>query len=190
MALPANDMPGPKQGHWTYTDYMALPDDGSRYEIVNGVLYMTPSPSGAHQDAVLEIATYLRDFVKHTGLGKVRVAPFDVELAHNVVVQPDILVVLNDHRDRIEENRIVGAPDLVVEVSSPGTATYDRNTKYHAYARAAVVEYWIADPIAQTVEVLQLNLNLYQSLGVFRGKALLPLQVLPGFPTQVEMFFS
>ena len=190
MALPANDMPGPKQGHWTYTDYMALPDDGSRYEIVNGVLYMTPSPSGAHQDAVGEIFAYLRDFVKRTGLGKVRVAPFDVELAHNVVVQPDILVVLNDHRDRIEENRIVGAPDLVVEVSSPGTATYDRNTKYHAYARAGVVEYWIADPIAQTVEVLQLNLNFYQSLGVFRGKALLPSQVLSGFPTQVEMFFS
>lgn len=189
MVTPANDMPGPKQGHWTYKDYIALPDDGSRYEIVNGVLYMTPSPSGAHQDAVLEIAAYLRDFVKHTGIGKVRVSPFDVELAHNVVVQPDILVILNDHHDRIEENRIVGAPDLVVEVSSPGTATYDRNTKYYAYARAGVVEYWIADPIARTVEVLVLNFNNYNSLGVFRGKATLPSQVLPGFPTQVEQFF-
>jgi Uma2 family endonuclease len=192
MTTPANGMPGPGQGHWTYKDYLALPDDGSRYEIVNGVLYMTPSPSGAHQDAVLEIAAYLRDFVKHAGLGKVRVAPFDVELAHNVVVQPDILVVLNDHRDRIEESRIAGAPDLVVEVSSPGTSTYDRNTKYHAYARAGVIEYWIADPIAQTVEVLVLDFNnyQYQSLGVFRGKAVLSSQVLPGFPSQVEQFFS
>ncbi len=154
--------PGPKQGRWTAKDYLALPEDGQNYEIVNGVLYMTPSPSGAHQDAVLEIAAYLRDFVKYTGIGKARVALFDVELAHNVVVQPDILVVLNDHHDRIEENRIVGAPDLVVEVSSPGTTTYDRNTKYHAYARAGVVEYWIADPIARTLEVLVLNFNIYQ----------------------------
>src|SRR6266516_2454626 len=131
---PVNDMPGPGQGRWTYKDYASLPDNGLRYEIINGVLFMTPSPSGAHQDAVLEIAAYLRDHVKRAGIGVVRLAPFDVELAQNVVVQPDVLVVLNEHRDRIAENRIIGAPDLVVEVSSPGTATYDRNNKYYAYA--------------------------------------------------------
>lgn len=190
MVTPADDMPGPKQGRWTYKNYASLPDDGRRYEIVNGVLFMTPSPSGAHQDAVLEIASHLRSHVKLAGIGLVRVAPFDVELAQNVVVQPDVLVVLNEHGDRIKEDRIVGAPDLVVEVASPGTATYDRNNKYHAYARAGVPEYWIADPIAQTVEVLALDISTYHSLGVFRGKASLPSQVLAGFAAHVEEFFA
>jgi len=190
VVTPANDVPGPKQGRWTYKDYVALADDGVRYEIVDGVLFMTPSPSGAHQDAVLEIASHLRSYVKFSGIGLVRVAPFDVELAQNVVVQPDILVVLNEHRDRIAESRIVGAPDLVVEVTSPGTATYDRHTKYDAYARAGVPEYWIADPAAHTVEVLALDVNTYHSLGVFRGQIVLPSQVLPGFAVHVEEFFA
>src|SRR5437660_3067583 len=95
VVTPADWVPGPPQGFWTYNDYAALPDDGKRYEIVNGVLYMAPSPSGAHQDAALEIASYLRTYIKLTGLGLVRIAPFDVVLSPGNVVQPDVLVVLN-----------------------------------------------------------------------------------------------
>jgi Uma2 family endonuclease len=188
--IPASDVPGPRQGQWTYKDYAALPDDGRRYEIVSGVLYMSPSPSGAYQDAVGEIFTYLRAYVKLAGLGIVRVAPFDVELTSDVVVQPDVLVVLNEHRDRITENRIVGTPDLVVEVSSPSTATHDRHKKLEAYARAGVLEYWIADPEARTVEILALEKDEYAPLGVFRGKATVPSQIVPGLQVRVEQFFS
>jgi len=190
MVTPADWIREPKQGRWTYKEYAALPNDGVRYEIVNGVLFMTPSPSGRHQDAVGEIFAYLREYVKQAGIGKVRIAPCDVELAANVVVQPDVFIVLNEHLDRIKDDRVIGAPDLVVEVTSPGTATYDRNNKYHAYARAGVPEYWLVDPASATVEVLVLDDNQYRSRGVFRGTAIVPSEMLPGFEVRVELFFA
>ena len=190
MVMPADHMPGPEQGHWTYKDYAALPDDGHRYEIVDGVLYMAPSPNRGHQNAAFEIASYLRTHVKLAGLGHVYIAPFDVELNPRTVVQPDVVVVLNPNLDKITESRIIGAPDLVVEVSSPGTVGYDREKKQRAYARAGVPEYWIADPWSRTVEVLTLEAGVYRSLGVFEGKAVLPSQVVPDFIVHVEQFFA
>ncbi len=190
MVVPADDMPGPGQGHWTYKDYAALPDDGHRYEIVDGVLYMAPSPNRGHQNAALEIASYLRTHIKLAGLGQVYIAPFDVELGSRTVVQPDVIVVLNPNHDRITESRIIGAPDFVVEVSSPGSVGYDREKKQSAYARAGVPEYWIADPWSRTVEVPTLEAGAYRSLGVYEGKAVLPSQVVPDFLVHVEQFFA
>jgi Uma2 family endonuclease len=190
MVIPADHMPGPEQGHWTYKDYVALPDDGHRYEIVDGVLYMAPSPNKEHQNAVLEIASYLRTHIKLTGLGQVFIAPFDVELNHRTVVQPEVVVVLNPNLEIITESRIIGAPDLVVEVSLPGTVGYDRAKKQSAYVRAGVPEYWIADPWSRTVEVLTLEAGAYRSLGVFEGKAVLPSQIVPDFLVHVEQFFA
>lgn len=184
------DLPGPEQGNWTYKDYAKLPDDGKHYEIMNGFLLMSPSPNGFHQDIILEIASYLRVHINLTGLGLVRIAPFDVELAPDVVVQPDVLVVLKAHFPRIADNRLVGAPDLVVEVASPGTATYDRNHKYRAYARAGVQEYWIVDPEARTVEVLTLANQRYQSSGLYRGQAVLSSRLVPALRIPVEQFFK
>lgn len=189
MVIRADWVKGPQQGSWTYDDYAALPDDGKRYEIVNGVLYMAPSPSGAHQDVVGELFSYLRAHIKLTGLGLVRVAPFDVVLSPGNVVQPDVLVVLNANLGKVKDLLMIGAPDLVVEVASPGTATRDRNKKYHLYAEAGVPEYWIADPDARTVEVLALEAGEYHSLGVYRGKVTLPTRVVPKFDVQVEQFF-
>ena len=185
----ANNVPGPKQGLWTYNDYAALPDDGQHYEIVNGVLFMTPSPSIAHQEAAFEIASYLRTHVKLAGLGRVFMSPVDVELAPNVVVQPDVVVVLNASLGKITATRIIGAPELVVEVASPSTSGYDRREKQDAYARAGVLEYWVANIEARAVEVLVLEAGIYHSLGVFQGKATLPSQVLPEFAALVEQFF-
>jgi Uma2 family endonuclease len=190
VVTPADEVPGPKQGRWTYKDYADLPEDGRRYEVVNGVLYMAPAPSGAHQGAAARVLYYLLTHVEFAGLGRAYIAPFDVELAPSVVVQPDVLVVLNANRERITESRIIGAPDLVIEVSSPGTVNYDRREKYDAYARAGVPEYWIADPASRTVEVFVLEGGTYHSLGVFRGQATLPMQVLPEMPVHVEQFFA
>ena len=190
MVVPADHMHGAEQGHWTYKDYAALPDDGHRYEIVDGVLYMAPSPNEWHQNATLEIASYLRTHVKLAGLGQVYIAPFDVELGPKTVVQPDVMVILNANRNKITFSHVIGAPDLVVEVSSPGTVGYDREKKQRAYARAGVPEYWIADPWSRTVEVLTLEEGGYRSLGVFEGKAVLPSQVVPDFLVHVEQFFA
>ena len=190
VATPADWVNPSKQGQWTYEDYLSLPDDGVHYEIVNGVLYMAPSPTGEHQDAILEIAAYLRTYVKLPGLGLVRVAPFDVRLSPKHVFQPDVLVVLNAHRDRIQRRFILGAPDLAVEIASPSTAIIDRREKLDAYARYGVPEYWLVDADAHTVEVLMLEEGTYHSFGVFEGEDTLPTKIVPNFTVQVQQFFA
>lgn len=180
---PADWVPGPKQGEWTYQSYTHIPDDGKRYEIVNGVLYMSPSPNVAHQRIVIRFTRYLAAYIEDTGLGIVLAAPSDVELSPKNVLQPDVFVVLNAGLKKVKVSHTVGAPDLVVEIASPSTAIHDRNRKYHLYAQAGVSEYWIADPDSRTVEVLLLESGEYRSLGIFRGKAGLPSQVVPDIKT-------
>jgi Uncharacterized protein conserved in cyanobacteria, COG4636 len=180
---------GPPQGRWTYADYAALPDDGNRYEIIAGVLYTTPAPGAGHQSVSARLVTFLVTHVEFAGLGRVFAAPVDVELAPDTVVQPDIVVILSANLDRITPSRIIGAPDLVVEILSPGTAGYDRREKQDAYARAGVGEYWIVDPGAQTVELLTLDQGGYRSHGVFRGQARLPSSVVT-LPVPIERFFQ
>ncbi len=192
MTVRADHVPGPRQGCWTYEDYAAIPDDGHRYEVVDGVLYLMPGPNIAHQRAVGSFFYHLKTHVELAGRGQVFVSPLDVELplTPTVTVQPDVVVVLNAKLDIIIESRIRGVPDLVIEVASPGTAGYDRRTKQDAYARAGVPEYWIADPYARTVEVLRLEDGAYRSLGVFRGEATLPSGVVPDLPVRVAQFFA
>ena len=78
----------------------------------------------------------------------------------------------------------------MIEIASPGTVGYDRRAKQDAYARAGVLEYWIADPNARTIELLQLDQGMYRSLGVFQGQTLLPSRILPGLPVHVAQFFA
>ncbi|HEV2656062.1 MAG TPA: Uma2 family endonuclease [Ktedonobacteraceae bacterium] len=191
MLTPADNVPGPEQGHWTYDSYAALPDDGKRYEILDGVLYMAPpSPSGWHQQSVVRLSHYLFDAVELAGLGRVFVAPFDVELSPGTVVQPDVVVLLNKNSEKYVVSRIIGGPDLVIEIISPGTAYHDRLRKYNVYARAGVKEYWIVEPIRHTVEVFVLGEDAYHTLGTFSGKQALPSSVIPDFPVYVEQFFA
>ena len=192
MVVRADDVPGPPQGCWTYADYAALPDDGKRYEIVDGVLYLMPGPSTVHQATVTQFVGVFWLHVQQPGLGRVFPAPFDVDLplTPTVTVQPDIVVVLKPNSAIISEGGIAGTPDLVVEVASPGTAGYDRREKQDAYERAGVTEYWIADPYARTIEILRLEDGAYRSVGVFTGAATLPSLVVPNLPVSVESFFA
>jgi len=191
IVLPANLVPGPGQGQWTYSDYAALPDDGRRYELMDGVLLISPSPSPNHQFIVGRLFFYLCQCIDFAGLGRVLVAPLDVELALDTVCQPDVLVILHENLGKIAAKRIVGAPDLVVEVASPGTTVYDRLSKARAYARAEVEEYWIVDPEVCSIEVFVLGNQVYHSLGRFQGKDVLPSRVVPDIRAiRVEQFFS
>jgi Uma2 family endonuclease len=190
VITPANHRAGPPQGQWTYADYMQLPDDGYRYELLDGVLFMAPAPNIEHQGSSSLLLTYLVTHVQFAGFGRVFAAPIDVELSPTRVVQPDIIVILNENLGIITPSRIVGAPDLVVEIASPSTAGYDRREKQDAYAAAGVREYWIADPATRTIEVLALEGTAYRSLNAFRGGALLPSRVLAGFPVEVEELFG
>jgi Uma2 family endonuclease len=189
VVTPADWVPGPPQGSWTYEDYAALPADGRRYEIVNGVLVMAPAPTPEHQDIVGEIYVALRAYVKLAGLGRVFMGPLDVQLSPENTFQPDLVVLLNAHLERVAEKKISGAPDLAIEIASPSTAAYDRLTKYEKYAQAGITEYWLVKPTRRAVEVLVLERGEYRSLGVFSGQQTLPSRVVPGLPVMVEQFF-
>lgn len=117
------------------------------------------------------------------------VAPFDVALDSKNTVQPDVLVVLNEHLDRVTKSGVMGAPDLVVEIASPATARIDLSDKLHAYASAGVAEYWVVNPDAHTVEVLVLEQGMYNSLGIYYGPAVLPSHVISNLNVKVEQFF-
>ena len=185
----ADWVPGLNQGDWTYNEYMTLPDDGQRYEIANGVLLSTPSSTGSHQDTIDEIFFYLRSHVKLAGLGLVIQAPFIVELSAKDVFQPDIFVVMNAHLDRVQEKKVVGAPDLVVEVSTSGTAAFDRLTRYDTYEYTGVREYWILNLERRTVEIFVLEGDEYHSLGVFHGEQKVPSRLISWLSVRVDQFF-
>ncbi len=189
IITPADWVPGPLQGSWTYDDYAALPYDGQRYEIVNGVLLMTPAPTPEHQSIATRIAYYLFPHIDLAGIGKLFTAPIDVDLGPKNVYQPDLVVVLNTHMDRVGAKKIIGAPDLVVEIASPSTAAYDRLSKYEKYARAGIAEYWIVKIKTKTIQVLVLEDGEYRSLGIFRGEQTLPSHIVQTLPVAVERFF-
>jgi Uma2 family endonuclease len=190
MVTRADDVPGPPQGCWTYEDYAALPDDGQRYEVIDGILYLMPGATPRHQGSSARFTTYFTIHVEFAGLGRVFAAPLDVLLPRARPVQPDVIVVLNHKLHLISGRAIEGPPDLVVEIASPGTRTHDRTRKLGVYADAGVPEYWLAEPADQTIELIVLEDGTYRSLGVFTGAATLPSRVLPGLPVRVEQFFA
>lgn len=189
VVTPADWVPGPTQGFWTYDDYAALPEDGQWYEIVNGVLVMAPPPTPEHQAIVVRLAYYLFAHIELAELGRVLTGPIDVELGPKHVYQPDVVVMLKEHEGIIHEKKIVGSPDLMVEVASPSTAAFDRLTKYEVYAHAGIAEYWIVKPATRSVELMVLDAGEYRSLGTFTGKNTLPSHVIPNLPVRVEQFF-
>jgi len=187
---PADWVAGPPQGFWTYEAYAALPDDGGRYEIVQGVLIMSPAPTPEHQSVLGEIYSYLRECIQLTGRGLVYMGPLDVELSERNVFQPDVMVVLKEHIDRLQKKHFVGAPDLAVEIISPSSATYDRLTKYDTYEQAGIPEYWLVNPKRRTIEVFVLEERRYHSLGVFQGEQVLPSRLIPSRIVPIERFFA
>ena len=137
---------------WTADMVRALPDDGNRYEVVDGQLLVTPSPSYAHQRAVGALLLELMLHARAHGVGDALAAPADIELDTHGMVQPDVFVQgLVNGRPAMGWN--AGAPLLlVVEVLSPGTAQADRTTKRRRFQRAGIPEYWIVDTDARVVE--------------------------------------
>ena len=160
LTLPEDDgQAWPAQGSWTYEDYVRLPDDGRRYEVIRGFLYVSPAPSLPHQYTVGQLVYFFIAFVRERQLGVVLGAPFDIRLPERLgdPVQPDILFIRRENQPDGDAPRFDGVPDLVVEVLSPGNWRYDRNTKLSAYRDAGIPETWLVDPAARTVEVFVLD---------------------------------
>lgn len=125
----------------TYQDYLELPDDGNRYEIIEGELGMPPEPYTIHQDVCRNIATELTLYTRRTKSGKIYFAPTDVVLNDINVVQPDILFISKENLRIIPLKNIRGVPDLIGEVISPATEYYDLFAKKETYERCGVKEY-------------------------------------------------
>lgn len=138
-------------GPYRERDYFDLPDE-PRCELLYGSLVLTPAPSLRHQRSLLALARVLDAYATSCG-GEMVLSPIDVRLAGHSVVQPDIVYV-SPRRSEILQQRLAGAPDLAVEILSPGTARRDRGAKLQLYAETGVIEYWIVDPAAETIEFL------------------------------------
>lgn len=153
VALSKVDKPA---GTWTYEDLFDLPDDGTRYEIIEGELYEMPAPYLAHALAIANLISMLIPLVARLG-GQWLTAPLDVFFQGANPVQPDIVVVLPGRSARFVKRGVEGPPDLLIEVLSPSNRVHDILTKRALYARGGVREYWIVDPDARTIEILTLD---------------------------------
>ena len=131
----------------TYDDYAALPNDGWRYELLAGELYMNPAPSPMHQRVSKRLQRQLEAFFEENRLGEVFNAPVDVIFGQHDVAEPDIVVVSDP--SQISRRGLEGVPALVVEVLSPSTRAYDRTIKLRRYLELGVRSYWILDPEAR-----------------------------------------
>jgi Uma2 family endonuclease len=181
----------PEQGEWTYEDWLRLPNDGRRYEVLNGELYITPPPRIGHQIAVTKLSVRMHNWVEQEGLGVVLISPVGVRLSNQPVpVQPDVVFVRAARREIIGEDYVEGVPDLVVEVLSPSNWLYDRREKMQTYEQAGVPEYWIVDYRARTVEVRVLEAKTYTLLDEFGSGDVARSTVVSGFEISVDDLFE
>ena len=156
------DKPKPTKKRWTYEEYYRL-DDDRRYELYNGELIPMnpPSPGASHQREAFKLAVIFQDFAAERKLGEVFIAPLDVIFDDENTAQPDLIFIAKGNAGIVQERGVFGAPDLVVEILSPGSIRRDRYEKQSLYARCGVKEYWILDRANQSLEVLTLAGDRY-----------------------------
>ena len=142
----------PATTRWTADMVRALPDDGKRYEVIDGELFVTPSPALRHQEAVYEMAIRLGPYVKAHSLGRVIVSPADVTFPDGSLVQPDVFVAPLTEGRRPRDWSDVKTLLLAIEILSPSTARADRLVKLRLFRRQHVPEYWIVDVDARLLE--------------------------------------
>jgi len=180
----------PAQGSWSEEDYLNLP--GTRLtEFDQGRIEVLDMPSELHQLIVAFLYRTLSDFVHQHGLGIVLFAPLPVRLWEGKMREPDILFMHREHADRRYENYWSGA-DLVMEVMSPNNPIRDKVTKRQEYARAEIPEYWLVDPIEQTVTVFALTdqTDEYAMHGIFGMGGRAESASLKGFSVDINELFA
>ena len=163
----------------TYKDYLAMPDDGRRYEILDGEVAVSATPVTLHQLIVGNLYWVLRGHVHGRRLGQVYLSPITVILANTTVVEPDLVYVDTGRAGLVTDRGIRGAPTLAIEVLSPSTATSDRGPKFQLYARYGVPYYWIADTDARVLEGYELTTGGYRLVDRRQGEGQV---ALPPFP--------
>jgi Uma2 family endonuclease len=154
----------------TYSDYVKIPEDGQRHEIIEGRHYVTPSPITRHQRISRHTQFQLYEQIELPGHGEVFDAPTDVVLSDSDIVVPDIFVILAANASIIGEKNVRGAPDLAVEITSPSTKKRDQQLKRRLYEKHGVPEYWVVLVDEDAVEKLVLSGGAYESRGRFADR--------------------
>jgi len=168
-------------GGLTYEDYCALPDDGKRYEILDGELFVSPSPIPLHQLITGNLYAELRAHIRPRRLGRLFVAPLDILLSKHNIVEPDIVYVSNAKSGVMTDKNVQGAPDLLVEVLSPSTRKRDLQDKRRIYAEWGVDWYWIVDPQGETLDELQRIGKEFAEVARFTRSTTFSPRLFPGF---------
>jgi Uma2 family endonuclease len=176
----------------TFNEYLSLPE--GHYQLIEGYLIVTPAPSLRHQTLQWQLLAALGPYARDHQLGHIFGAPCDVLLREGepaVVVQPDVLLVATGGRAELTEARVVGPPDLVVEILSPGNARLDSVKKRALYEEHGVLEYWMVLPDLEQVEVLRRDINgKFGRPAVFESDDTLTTPLLPGFELPVRQLFQ
>lgn len=172
----------------TYADYASIPEDGCRHEIIGGEECMTPAPNPDHQTTLFNLIRLVGNHVIAQSLGRVLTAPIDVVLSKHDIVQPDLLFIARKRVSIIGPRNVREAPDLVVEVLSPSTASLDRGSKLQLYDRSGVREYWIVDLGARTVEAHEFGRS--RRTRVFQEGQSFTSELLPGLNITVASIFE
>src|SRR5436309_8842113 len=173
----------------TRHDYQEMPEGPPYFQVVEGELVMSPSPNMFHQDIAGRIYAMILQFLEKKPLGEVFISPLDVFLSDVNVFQPDVIFVSNARRSILTEHGIEGAPDLVVEILSPGTARYDKGSKRKIYARTGVKELWIVDPEAKRIHVYEVARNAEVPTATYDDRATFKSPLLPGLRIKAASIF-
>ncbi|MCW5910728.1 MAG: Uma2 family endonuclease [Cyclobacteriaceae bacterium] len=154
----------------TLLEVFKMLPEGTRAELIDNSLYMSPAPSTKHQDVIVSLASQIYVFTQKKKLGKTFVAPVDVFLNSKNAFQPDICFISKKNKGIIKEDGIYGAPDLVVEVLSPGSKKLDLTQKKDVYEAAGVREYWVVDPATKISQGFRLVKGAFVPLKKEKGK--------------------
>ncbi|RSK55149.1 Uma2 family endonuclease [Bacillus canaveralius] len=186
--------PSREQGNLTYADYLAL-DDDVRYEVIDGRVYnMSPAPTTKHQAVQRELLTEFNIYLRGKQCS-VFGSPIDVCFADedNDIkkikewVEPDLVVVCD--KNKIQEKRIVGVPDLIIEILSNSTAKKDKIIKFNRYQRAGVKEYWIVDPSNENIDVYLLENGTFKHSGIYFRDDRIPVYLFEEFSIDLTNIF-
>ena len=178
---------------WTSADLEVLPDNGKRYEIIDGELYVSTSPTYHHQFACGQIHTHLNLWSRETGLGEANFGT-GIIFADDDDVIPDVVWTSRDRLDKVigKDGHFHAAPDLVVEVLSPGSANEkrDRETKLKLYSRRGVLEYWIVNWLLNEIAIYRRKGRALKLQATLHYSDTLTSPLLPGFKCEVKNIFD
>jgi Uma2 family endonuclease len=179
-------MSGATSTKMTYEDLLKMPETNRFEEIIDGELIVSPGASPLHQTIVLRIARAIADYLDNHPIGRVFIAPLDVVLAQDQVLEPDVLYVSNERAGFLKQH-VMGPPDLAVEVLSPHSHRRDKVRKRQLYEQYGVTEYWIVDPDGESVEVFRAESGKYRGIVVHDT---LTTPLLPGLAIDLRKLFA